>query len=521
MQCINKVQIVLKLLAMENLPPPSEKLLFSIRLFPEITIKSIPVRKRWTKMLCQNIRALGRQIHERTRVVHDWDRIEVRVPCNRAETRAAFIDLLQRIPGIANFSEITSYPLIDLHDIFLKARESWDGKLVGKQFCVRVKRAGVHDFTSMEVERYVGGGLNQHCDSLGVNLKNPDVAIGIDIKDQVFSIVSAKYQGLGGFPLGSQESVLSLVSGGFDSTVASFQMIRRGMRTHFCFFNLGGREHELAVKEIAYFLWKKYASTHRVRFTTVPFGEVVNEIMETVSPANMGVVLKRMMLRAAERISERAGIEALVTGEAISQVSSQTVPNLAIIDKATNMLVLRPLIVTDKPDIIQLSREIGAEEFSACVPEYCGVISVKPSAKVNYQELQADEARFNFAVLDRAVAQSLVQVIDDLADVSKNSAPSMQVETVSSLPVGAMLIDIRHPNEQEFKPLNLERMKIQACDLLAIPFYKLNSAFATLNQDQVYYLYCDKGVMSALHAAHLVESGYPHVKVFRPAQTDD
>jgi thiamine biosynthesis protein ThiI len=86
-----------------------------------------------------------------------------------------------------------------------------------------------------------------------------------------FYVVLARHQGLGGFPLGTQDAVLSLISGGFDSTVSSFLTMKRGLVTHFCFFNLGGRAHETGVKEVALYLWMKYGASHPVTFVTVPF----------------------------------------------------------------------------------------------------------------------------------------------------------------------------------------------------------------------------------------------------------
>lgn len=481
---------------------------FVVRLFPEISIKSAPVRKRWTKMLTDNLRLMAKRIHPTARVNKEWDRIEVTAKVDDPAVEGQLIDMLARTPGIANFSHVQTHPFESLHDIYELVQASWGDQLKGKTFCVRVKRTGNHDFTSTEVERYVGGGLNQNNPTGGVKLKDPDVSIGLEVKDDQVYLVTKKYQGLGGFPMGTQESVLSLISGGYDSTVASFQMIKRGLRTHYCFFNLGGREHELAVKEIAFFLWNRFGSTHRVRFISVPFEGVVGEILQKVGPSNMGVVLKRMMLRAGERIAERGGIEAMVTGEAVAQVSSQTIPNLSVIDSVTDMMVLRPLIVMDKRDIIDISRKIGAEEFSAAVPEYCGVISVKPSAKVNRAKLEAEEEKFDFSILEHALENAVVQSIDEVMDDAQELA---EVELVSELPVNAKVIDIRHHTEQELRPLTVEGREV-----LEIPFYQLSTAYAELDKAVNYYLFCDKGVMSGLHARHLLDAGYTNVGVYRP-----
>ena len=172
-----------------------------------------------------------------------------------------------------------------------------------KTFCVRVKRTGSHDFTSNQVEQYVGGGLNQNTEAAGVKLKNPDVTVRLEIKDDNFYVIESTQPGLGGFPIGTQDSVISLISGGFDSNVASYLSMKRGLRTHFLFFNLGGRAHELGVKEVAHFLWSKYGASHSVKFITVPFEEVVAEILEKVDNSQMGVILKRMMLRAASQVA--------------------------------------------------------------------------------------------------------------------------------------------------------------------------------------------------------------------------
>jgi len=469
------------------------------------------VRKRWTRQLTENLRLLGKRIHSQTKVIQEWDKIELRAPDGAPEFERQYVDLLARTPGIANFSLVRAHPFETLHDIYELALSAWRDVLTNKTFCVRVKRSGEHSYTSTDIERYVGGGLNQHTEAAGVKLKNPDVTVNIEIKDDLCYLVAHKYAGLGGFPIGTQDHVLSLISGGFDSTVASYMMMRRGMRTHFCFFNLGGKAHELGVKEIAFYLWNRYSPSHRVKFFTVPFEAVVAEILEKIDPANMGVVLKRMMLRAADQIAERGNVQALVTGEAIAQVSSQTIPNLSAIDAVCERLVLRPLIVTDKPEIIRLSREIGAEGFSASIPEYCGVISVKPSAKVKVSRVLAEEALLDMGVLERAIAETRLQPIDAVMEDLQQT--EYQAEELEALGAGDVVIDIRHPSEVSMKPL-----KVASEQLLTIPFYSLSGHFPSLDQSRRYLLYCDKGVMSNLHAAHLYDDGVRNVGVFRPTE---
>jgi len=164
---------------------------------------------------------------------------------------------------------------------------------VDKTFAVRCKRKGKHTFKSTDVERHLGAGLNAQTEAAGVRLKDPDITVLIEVRDDFVFMVRDQRSGMGGFPLGCQDSVLSLISGGFDSSVSSYLCIKRGLQTHYCFFNLGGRVHELAVKEVALFLWMKYHASHRVKFISVPFESVVEEIPDKVDSAQMCVILKQ------------------------------------------------------------------------------------------------------------------------------------------------------------------------------------------------------------------------------------
>jgi thiamine biosynthesis protein ThiI len=258
----------------------------------------------------------------------------------------------------------------------------------------------------------------------------------------------------------------------------------------------------------------EYHSSHRVKFVSVPFERVVEEILTNVENSQMGVVLKRMMLRAAEQVADKLQIKTLVTGESVAQVSSQTLPNLAVIDSVIDTMVLRPLSMTDKQEIIDKAREIGTEEFSKDIPEYCGVISVKPTTRARSERIDREESNFDFTVLDESIKNSNYQLITKLVEgVAQGSA---SVNVVSELSSGTTLIDIRHPAELELKPLE-QSLIGEGVELLHIPFYKLRTNFDSLDLDKAYFLYCDKGMMSRLHAANLGDVGFENVGVFSPA----
>ena len=480
---------------------------FVVKYFSEIAIKSKPVRKRFVSQLAENMRSIVRELDAEAVVHRGWDRLRVELSSAEPAVAASVIDALCNCPGITYVLEVDTHPLGELDQLVDLVLPVYGERLRGSTFAVRCKRSGRHDFTSVEVERRLGAALLATSGASGVDLSRPEVTVELDISDQTVYVIGARHRGPGGYPVGSLDPVLSLISGGFDSPVASYLTMKRGMRTHFLFFNLGGRDHEVGVQEVALYLWHKYGCNQRVLFISVPFEEVVAELLANVQDSQMGVILKRMMLRVGDRLAEELEIDALVTGEAVAQVSSQTLRNLAVIDRVTNRMVLRPLIASDKEDIVQLANRIGTGEFAANMPEYCGVISRNPTTRARLGRVEAEEARFDMTILDRAMAAARRTCIDQLAE---QELARVEVEVLAAPVAGSTVIDIRHPEEEELAPLDLP------VPVLKIPFYQLHRRAAELSADRTYMLYCGKGVMSRLHASHLQENGALSVKVYAP-----
>ncbi|MCU8559871.1 tRNA 4-thiouridine(8) synthase ThiI [Vibrio vulnificus] len=480
---------------------------FIVKPHPEIFVKSESVRKRFTKILESNIRIIIQNRTESVAVFNRRDHIEV--SANSHQYYQQVLEILTTTPGIQQVLEVKQSGFKDLHDIYEQVLDLSRERIENKTFVVRAKRRGKHDFTSIELEHYVGGGLNQSVESASVKLHNPDITIKIEVVDDKLNQILAHHKGLGGFPLGTQEDLLSLISGGFDSGVSSYLHIKRGSKVHYCFFNLGGPAHEIGVKQVAHFLWNKYGSSAKVRFISVDFEPVVAEILEKVEDGQMGVVLKRMFMRAAGMVAEKFDIQALVTGEALGQVSSQTLTNLRHIDVVTDRLILRPLINWDKDEIIKVARDIGTEDFAKTMPEYCGVISKKPTVKAVKEKLEAEEANFNFDILEQVVRNARQMDIRDIAKESAQAAP--EVEQVQAIEEHAVVLDIRSPDEEDDSPLEIDGVEVKH-----IPFYKLSTQFGDLDQSKTYLLYCARGVMSRLQALYLQEQGFKNVKVYRP-----
>lgn len=480
---------------------------FVVKFFSEIAIKSKPVRRRFLGQLTDNLRAVLRDIDPEVAIHRGWDKLQVISSTNKPDLLAQMVEAMRHISGITYILEVTEHPLQELDSIVEQVLPVYAQRLAGRTFAVRCRRSGQHGFTSVDVERTVGGALLARTEAAGVKLKNPEVTVDLEISGQTLFVVGRRHRGLGGYPVGSIDPVLSLISGGFDSPVASYLTMKRGMRTHFLFFNLGGRDHEIGVKEVALFLWQKYGCNQRVLFISVPFEEVVAELLGKVQDSQMGVILKRMMLRVGDRLAQELEIDALVTGECVAQVSSQTLRNLSVIDRVTDRLVLRPLIASDKEDIVRLAAEIGTEKFAANMPEYCGVISVNPTTRARLDRVEEQEKNFDVAILDRALAGARQVRIDRLAD---EELQRVDVEVLAVPLAHSIVIDIRHPDEEELAPLRLN------IPVLKIPFYELHGRAAQLEPGATYMLYCGKGVMSRLHASHLLAEGALDVKVYAP-----
>lgn len=483
---------------------------FIVRLFPEISIKSRPVRNRLIKLLQQNIINVLKHHGFSAFIQSQWDKLIVDVDeFEDPNFHQKIITELSRIPGIHSFLEVKEFDFVSLEDVFLHAKPYFAPIIENKTFAVRVKRRGNHEFNSQQAERIIGGMFKQCTNNKGVSLNNPDVTINIEIDSKRAFLITEKHHGLGGYPVSSQGEVLTLISGGFDSGVSSYRAIRRGMKVHYLFFNMGGTAHELGVKQESYFLWDRFGSSHRVKFITIPFEKIVGQILERTHHGVRGVILKRMMMRVASVVAKKLDIGGLVTGEAVGQVSSQTLINLNHIDRVSDLLVIRPLVLEDKQDIIDEASKIGTAVFAESMPEYCGVISDHPNVCPKESFILEQEALMDESLVEDAVNMSRLMDIKDIPLDAQNL--QSDVEIVHDLNSGDVVLDVRAPDDVVNTPFIKEGHEI-----IHIPFYKVASEFANLDAEKTYAFYCDQGVMSLMQARQLKEMGFNNLKVYRP-----
>jgi len=483
--------------------PSTKTQKFILKLFPEIMIKGSSAKRQMVGQLYINLVTILERIDCEIAVKKFSDKIEVVSPVTiLPEVR----QVLLNTSGIEQVLEALQFDDMDsLDKIKTTVGELVANDIEGKSIVVRSKRTGTHPFTSTQMEQAVGGYLLAQTEAKSVDLRNAEVTIRIELIHNQLNIITTKYKGLSGFPIGTQGDVLSLMSGGFDSTIASYLTMKRGIKTHFVFFNLGGNAHEIGVKQVALYLWSKFGSSHKVKFISVPFDDVLTEIFRSTAPSYMGVTLKRLMIQASEKIADEMEIDALLTGESVAQVSSQTLRNLALIDQVATKLILRPLSTMNKPEIMSIADDIGTRYFAENMPEYCGVISQNPITHGSFKRMEKEAKRFNYEVLDKAVEQAQHINIDEIVnDVNELEA----VEVISDLDTGEYtVIDIRAEDDC-----------IQtSCESIKLPFHKLKTEFEKLPQDKNYLLYCEKGIMSQLHAQYLRDAKKSdNIKVYRP-----
>jgi len=485
-----------------------------VRFFPEMMIKGPAVKKRMVHQLYQNLKRLLAKRAIDAKLQRFSDKLELY--CDASQMTACR-QLLAQTPGVDQFYEAVQYrhpgltepqPNFDvIHWVGQKTYKHWGAQLQGQTFAVRVKRTGQHAFSSVEVESGVGQYLLRHAQPKNVDLKDPQQTVYIELHEQTLNVIVHKHPGMGGFPMGSQDAALSLISGGFDSTVASYLSMRRGVKTHYVFFSLGGVAHETGAKQMAWHIWSTYGASHSAQFVTVDFMPVVEALFETIHESYLGLMLKRLMLQASEKVATKMGVQALVTGEAVGQVSSQTMKNLNVLDQSIDLLVLRPLALMDKTKIVSLSQQIHTRRLAEAMPEYCGVISKNPVVNASRARIEKEAARLPPGLVDRVVAQAeTLPVASIIADINQTQA----VAVVQNKAPGDWVIDIRAPERSQTAPC-------AECDA-QVPFYHLVSQIKQQPQAKRYLLYCDQGVMSQLHAQRLHDLGIKQVNVFRPSE---
>jgi thiamine biosynthesis protein ThiI len=275
-----------------------------------------------------------------------------------------------------------------------------------RSFAVRTRRENKRfPMTSMEIDREIGAAVKRALD-IAVDLENPELTINIEVfADRAF-VAAGKHQGAGGLPVGVSGRAVALLSGGIDSPVAAYRMMRRGLSldyVHFHSYPLLSRTSQDKVRELAAHL-ARYQG--RATLLLVPFGMLQREIVARVRRPLRVVLYRRFMMRIAGAIGAQTGAQAMVTGESLGQVASQTLDNMQVIERAAPMPLLRPLVGMDKNEIVEQARRLGTFETSIIPDQDCCTLFVPrhPETHARRDEVDAAETALD---IDRIVKEAV------------------------------------------------------------------------------------------------------------------
>lgn len=310
------------------------------------------------------------------------------------ETEKNASELIRKVPGVARVS--CGYKCErDLAQMEQAACDALREAPDFVSFKVQARRNHT-DFktNSMEMNRLVGAALCEAFPDKKVQMKYPDVTVGVEVVQNAAYVYARSVRGVGGLPVGSSGKVACLLSSGIDSPVAMWRMARRGavcIGVHFSGRPQTSDSSEYLVDDIAHVLERTGCIA---RVYVVPFGDYQREISSIVPPQLRVIMYRRLMFKVAEELARREGAKALVTGESLGQVASQTLDNIRCTDAACDLPVFRPLIGTDKLEIIDAAKELGSFEISSQdAPDCCTLFMPRsPETHAKLDDVLAAEA---------------------------------------------------------------------------------------------------------------------------------
>lgn len=369
-------------------------------------------RNLFVKRLVANLRRTFRDLGE-VRVRTLYGRITFSLECEDIEE---IHRRMSGVFGVANYACVREVP----QELEAMRQAAWQAlqEAHGSTFAVRCRRPDKSfPMRSTALEREIGGYLHDQCRLSGcemkVDLSHPQITVRLELVNKVALVSGERFPGPGGLPVGTAGKIVGLLSSGFDSPVAAWQLMKRGAEIVLCHFHSYPFTNKASLdncRQLAEILTRYQ---YRTRLYLVGFAPVQEELL-SLTPADMRMILyRRSMIRIASLVAAREGAPALLTGESLGQVASQTLTNMRVIDQAAELPILRPLVGTDKEDILQAARRIGTYELSARPYEDCCslMLSKHPCTKARLREVLELEANMELAPLE-AQAVEWAEIVD-------------------------------------------------------------------------------------------------------------
>lgn len=374
------------------------------------------------------IRILARNIeyalNDFPKVKVRWQRARTYVDLN-GENAEEVMEKLQDVFGIQSMS-----PVIQVEKT-LEAAEEAAVKIAeklqapGKTFKVNTRRAD-HDFEydTIELNRKIGAAVFNAYPELKVKMDDPDFTIYVEVRDKAIYLYAEIIQGSGGMPVGSAGRGMLMLSGGIDSPVAGYLSMKRGIEVEAVHFASPPYTSPQALQKAKDLTAKLARFGKEIPFIEVPFTETQEAIKQHIPEGYIMTVTRRMMMRITERIMEERGGLAIMNGESLGQVASQTLESMRAINAVTNVPVLRPLVAMDKTEIVEIAEKIDTFELSILPYEDCCTIFTppRPKTKPHLDEVEEYEKALDVeGLVDRAVAGMKVELIGTPKEDSNDS----------------------------------------------------------------------------------------------------
>ncbi|MGP6206417.1 THUMP domain-containing protein [Cuniculiplasma sp. SKW3] len=459
--------------------------IFLVR-YSEIGLKGPKARNDMEKRLVRNIKISHKMMNKEVKIRTERGRIFVYSEDSETSSRC-----ISRVMGVKSLSEVMPIDFKDIEDIVKVVQNIYVEKVKGRTFAVTTRRTGKQNFTSVDVSKIVADSL--YSESKGVDLKNPEVQISIEIRENKAYLITDTVSGPGGLPIGSEARMTALISGGIDSPVAAWMLLKRGSPVDMVFLSMAYPLDAVQFLNNAKSLYENWYFGYDPKIYIVDVGRLVDQYLSRGKMKFANVSFKKIMYKIAERIGMENGSYGIITGESSGQVSSQTPENLRELSRGMELPVHRPLLGFDKDEIIQLSRKIGTfgnDRFG----EFCSLFGDVPITHITQEELQSDMDK----LIDYFPSNKEIHIIRGSEISSFMKLIDRDYET-SVIGDDDIVIDLR--DRLSYKQWHFP-------NAINLTMDKVIDKVKDMEGERKIVLYCQKGLQSAHIASRLREMGY-------------
>lgn len=357
-------------------------------------------KKDFIKVLSKNIRNALSDFNG-LEIINRYDHIYVKLNGNDPEP---IIEILQDVSGIHALSLVlkTNDDIENLKNVCLELVKQEEGKT----FKVHTRRANKsYPIVSDQVNREIATVILRNT-NLKVDVHNPDILVSIEIREEGTYVFTHTYLACGGYPLGVGGKTMHMLSGGIDSPVAAYLLMKRGIRIECIHFASPPYTNIGVIEKLKDLLGKLNKYQPEIRLNIIPFTKIQEEIYKQCDESYAITIMRRMMFRLADKLAKRRRCLAISSGESVGQVASQTLDSMNVINAVTNLPVLRPVCVLDKTDIIDLARKIDTYEISIRPFEDCCTIFApkNPKTKPSMEKVIEYESKWDYqSMIDEAI----------------------------------------------------------------------------------------------------------------------